>query len=230
MSNVGQIASGVVGGTIGAFLGGPVGAYRGFTIGLMIGGILFPETIKGEDTYDTVGSLSVTSSGYGSTIPVIYGTRRVPGKVIYYGNFTSVAHVTETESGGKGGGGGSTSTSTSYTYTVSLAIGICMGTASVLKIWSGDTEISASAYTVYDGTQTSPDSHIEACLVAEGKTRFPVWKNLCYVVFPNFDLGSSTSLPNFTFEARNSPMYNIIPIMTSDTAPSGTCYASSVGV
>lgn len=236
MSNVGQAAAGVVGGVIGGIIGiagGPsgiaLGAYRGFTIGLMFGGILFPNTTKGEDTYDTVGNLSVTSSGYGNSIAVIFGTRRVPGNVIYYGNFQSIAHVTETESGGKGGGGSSSSTSTSYTYTVTLAIGVCVGPASILNVWQGDELVSSSVYTVYYGTQTTPDSHLQSCLTAEGKTRFPVWKNLCYIVLPNFDLGTNTSLPNFTFEVSSYLPYNVIPIMTSDTSPSGVCSASSVG-
>jgi hypothetical protein len=102
-----------------------------------------------------------------------------------------------------------------------------MGTADVLKVYAGDVEISASIYTVYDGTQTTPDSTIQTCLTAEGKTRFPVWKNLCYVVFPNYDLGSNTSLPNFTFEASSSFSFEGVPIMTSNISPSGVCSASS---
>jgi hypothetical protein len=153
----------------------------------------------------TPSGLQITSSSYGIPIPIIFGTRKVGGNILYYGNFQSIAHVTESESGGKGGGGGSSSTSTTYTYTVSLAIGLCItdSQAEVLKCWAGKNLISASAYTVYNGEQTTPDSHIQACLTAESKTRFPVWKNLCYVVFPNFDLGNNPNVPNFTFEVSS---------------------------
>ncbi len=215
MANTGQAISGIVGGliggTIGFFLGGPAGAAAGAlkgamyggTLGLIMGSILFPTTVDVPDAQrPTPSGICVTSSSYGLPIPVVFGTRKIGGNILYYGNFQTISHVHYQESpGGKGGGGGgSTTTTITYTYTVSLAIGLCMGEMTVSKCWAGKNLVPSSSYIVYPGTQTAPDSHIQACMAAEGKTRFPVWKNLCYVVLPNFDLGESPNVPNFMFE------------------------------
>jgi len=209
MANTGQIGSiaggAIIGIGIGFLTGNPLlGAKIGFMAGAMLGSALFPTTADVPDAQKPSPSgIQITSSSYGLPIAVVFGTKKIGGNLLYYGNFQTIPHVTETEAGGKGGGGGgSTTYTTHYTYSVTLAIGLCMGPADVLRIWAGNTLIDKSAYTVYDGTQITSDSNLVSAMTAEGKTRFPVWKNLCYVVFPNFDLGGSSNVPNFTFEVR----------------------------
>lgn len=201
-----SLAMGVAGGIIGGIVGGPAGAgfgwkaaMMGFSIGSILGSALFPNRADTESSplgSSHVTGINVSTSSYGSVIKVVYGTVKIGGNLIWYDNFQTVPHYTTTEQqGGKGGGESPSTTTVTYTYTISLAYGICMGTADVLNIWAGDTLVDSSNYTVYDGTQTTADSHI-----ALYTTRDPVYKHLCYVVFPNYDLGSSTYIPNFTFE------------------------------
>jgi hypothetical protein len=198
LSNIGQAVTGVVGLTAGFAVGNPM---MGLSMGLALGGLLFP-TSQDDQAKPTPGTLSVQTSTYGITIPVLYGTRRLAGNIIWYGDFTPILHEEE-QPGGKGGGGGATTYN--YTYTVGLAIGLCIGTATVIKIWAGDTVIYdviggitlPPGIILYDGTQVTPDSYVSGFV-----PRAPVLKGLCYVVMQDYDLGTSTTLPNFTFEVR----------------------------
>lgn len=206
MSTPGQAVFAVVGTVIGALAGNPL---LGLSIGLTIGGILFPATSEMESDPTKPMDLQVQSSQYGIPIKVVYGTGKIVGNLIWYGNFIATEQFEE--AGGKGGGGGRYSTG--YTYTVSMAFGLCMGTKKIINGWAGkdgvmDPELSpqdilrailtktgTKAVTAYDGTQTEPNAHLASFV-----SRAPVWKNLCYVVFENYDLGHNPSMPNFTFE------------------------------
>jgi len=193
MANTGQAVLGVVGGGIGFLIGGPTGALYGFGMGLTVGGVLFPPDVDSPKM--TPGSLQVQSSQYGIVVPVAYGANKVAGNLIWYGNFQTHEH-TESAGGGKGGGGAE---STSYTYSVGLAFGLTMTSSirriSIRRAWTGKTEISLDKLTIYDGSQTEPDSYLAGYV-----PRQPVYKNLCYVVLRDYDLGNSTYIPNFTFE------------------------------
>lgn len=175
----------------------------GSTVGTIIGGSLFPTTA--EETGNPLGNpsagLEVSTSSYGQIIKVLFGTKRIGGNLIWHGNFQSHVITVETEiEGGKGGGGSATASSSYYTYSVSLAYGICMGNCDVLKVYAGENLVPVSSYTVYDGTQVTADPHI-----ASFTTRDPVYKGLCYVVLPNYNLGRSPYIPNFTFEVAWQP-------------------------
>ena len=162
-----------------------VGMAIGFGAGYFLGGALFPSNAEIPGLKPE--GLQIQTSQLGQAIPVLYGSRKMAGNLIWYGNFQT--HENTEESGGKGGGGQS---STTYTYSVSMAWGLCFSKnnkATVTKAWVGkDKKFDAiqgidetSGLTMYDGSQTTPDPHIQAMLEADGKTRFPVWKNLTYV-------------------------------------------------
>ena len=217
MSNAGQIAFTVVGGVVGAYVGGPMGAVRGAAVGYAIGSAIFPST--SEQGSPSPGSLQLQTSQYGRTIPVSWGTRKYAGNCIDYQNF----QVHEHTSGGKGtmmggmGGGGQGESTTTYTYTVSLAFGLGMNTNGaagkrLFRMWKGKNEVDISSMVqddvitglwrtandelrFYDGTQTEPDTHM-----AQFHTRNSAYKNFCYIVLPNYYLGASSSVDNFTFE------------------------------
>lgn len=58
-----------------------------------------------------IAALNVQTSSYGKPVPIVYGTNRVAGNMIWYGDFNSVL-VSTGGSSGKGGlfatgGGGS---------------------------------------------------------------------------------------------------------------------------
>lgn len=71
---------------VGSILGGPIGAAIGASIGGVLANKLFPFSVKqGQGTYvgNRLDELNTISSEYGHTIPIIYGTTRVGGVIIW---------------------------------------------------------------------------------------------------------------------------------------------------
>ena len=102
---------GVVGGVVGAFFGYP---QLGFVVGSLVGGLLTP----GEKTEGPrVDDLKVQVSTYGAGLPIVYGTERVGGNVVWS---TDKIEVEET-TGGKGG----EPENTSYRYYVHMGVVLC---------------------------------------------------------------------------------------------------------
>ncbi|GER21449.1 phage tail protein [Variovorax boronicumulans] len=102
---------GVVGGVVGAFFGYP---QLGFVVGSLVGGLLTP----GEKTEGPrVDDLKVQVSTYGAGIPILYGTERVGGNVVWS---TDKIEMEET-TGGKGGA----PEQTTYRYFVHMGIVLC---------------------------------------------------------------------------------------------------------
>lgn len=199
MSSWEQVAVGVAFGVAGFFTGGATWALYGAGLGLALGGVLFPPSAE---VPDPAAGLSVQTSQYGQPVRYLRGQRKVPGNLLWYGNFQ--AHEEEAE-GGKGGG----DQVVGYTYTASLAWGLCIvpegETASLLRAWKGDEELNLTGagwkstlnFAFYNGSQSAPDPHL-----AQFVPRAPVWKRLCYIVLPNFNLGHSTFVESLTFEIR----------------------------
>ncbi|MCK4248664.1 MAG: hypothetical protein KAX15_02685 [Candidatus Omnitrophica bacterium] len=161
------------------------------------------------------GELSVQTSTRGMPIPKVYGQRKVSGNLIWYDNFQVHRHYDEVKSG-KGGGGKKKKVFSHYSYSVSFAFAVCIGPMSVLKIWKGKDEIPKpagkpdwedSGIFVYKGEATqTPDAHIASFV-----PRSPAYRNVCYIVFRDFNLGRSSFLPNFSFEV-GTLQYSGIPI------------------
>lgn len=115
------------GALVGGYFGNPMlGAQLGMMVGSIAGALIFP---GGEDQKGPrLGDLRVGDASYGVPIPIVYGTARVAGNMIW----TSGIEERSTEESMKGGG----PTSTSYAYYSSFAIGLCEGPlSSVRKIW-----------------------------------------------------------------------------------------------
>lgn len=89
------------------------------------------KTISTSET--KIEALKLQSSAYGVTIPVVGGVTRIPGNLIYYADFTAVAHTTE-----QGGKGGVKTQNTTYAYYASVLMGLCAGQISAVpRIWVG---------------------------------------------------------------------------------------------
>lgn len=144
--------------------------------------------------------LAVQSSAYGQMIPIIYGTSRVAGNVIWSRPINEEV-VTTDQGGGKGGGGGGVSTE-SYLYSVSLGIAICEGEIDdIVRVWA-DTKIidpSFGEYRLYKGTEDQlVDPFIESF---EGINSTPAYRGIAYVVIEDFPLEDyGNRIPNFLFE------------------------------
>ncbi len=162
-----------------------------FMAGAMLGTILFAQKSKTGEI-PSMASYPVQRSNKGTPIEKIYGTARKAGNVLWMGE--NHPWVQKESAGGKGGSGGSQVTDQGNRR--SFLIGICEGPATVLRMWRGKDEIDLSNATFFTG---DGNSGIPA-LTGEVYTEYP---NLCCVFFDETELGTSTALPNYTFEVTS---------------------------
>jgi len=183
----------------GGVLGGALGSVAGGMVDQSLG-------LNGRVTGPRLDSLAVQDSRYGAGIPVIYGTARVAGNVIWATDLIQTTHRNSV--GGKGGMGGGASAET-YSYSVHCAVGIAEGPiGAVATIWADSKIIYQNgawvagvvdAATIYTGAVgQAPDPFMQSLLGADA---VPAWRGLAYVVFENLQLANfGNRLPNLTFE------------------------------
>lgn len=91
-----------------------------------------------------LGALRVQQSSYGVTLPIVYGRTRIPGNLVWYGDFKAIAHTETQNSGGKGGGGVKQS-QTSYTYEAAVVMALAEGPVSAIQsVWRGKERYSGA--------------------------------------------------------------------------------------
>lgn len=214
-----RIILGVAGAVVGyvATGGTPQGAYLGFTIGYGVGGFIEgpprPPDVEGPRLSD----LKIQTASYGLAIPIVYGTTRISGNVLWKTDLVEHQHRTESDGGGKGGGDDGGGGQITYTYSVGFAVGLCEGpVAGIGRIWADGklildqratvtslNNVTASTglftVTIYNGTETQmPDALMEAHL---GAGHVPAYRGRCYCVFSDFDVTDyGKRIPQLSFE------------------------------
>lgn len=210
-----SIVLGAVGTALGASTGLPfastVISQLGSGLGRGLDSALFPSSGKSRHHEGPrLADLAVQTSTYGKTIPIVYGSMRIGGNIIWSRPISETAVTTSSSSGGgKGGGGKATQSATSYYYSITLAIGICEGPLDeVTRIWADARQLDLSCYTLrmYRGDEEQlPDSLIQSF---EGADNTPAYRGMAYVVFEDFPLADfGNRIPNFTFEIRKKAQY-----------------------
>ncbi len=205
------------GSAAGSATGIPFANVIGSQIGRAIGGTIDNKLsgASGKHTHRNgprLADLGVQTSTYGNMIPVVYGTVRIGGNIIWSRPIKELATTTTTSSsagGGKGGGGKVTQSSTTYSYSITMAVGICEGPVDeVLRIWADAMQLDLSQYTlrIYRGDEEQlPDSLIQSF---DGTSNTPAYRGLAYVVFEDFPLEDfGNRIPNFTFEVQRKAQY-----------------------
>src|SRR5690606_23024777 len=134
--------------------------------------------------------LSVQSSAYGVTVPLIYGRTRVAGNVIWSTGLKE-RRTEEKQGGGKRG----SVTTVSYIYSASFAVALSgRPIHSVGRVWAGGKLIRGTAgqlsvagkMRVYTGHEAQlPDPLIEA---AQGVGQAPAYRGLAYAVLEDLAL------------------------------------------
>lgn len=193
-------ASGGVFGPLGAMAGRLAGA----AAGSMIDNSLFGRRGGGGGHREgpRLDDLNVQTSSESSPIPIVYGTVRVSGEIIWATRHEEQRTTEVERGGGKGGRGGASSSTTTYSYFANVAIGLCEGPiAYVARIWADGKplDMSGLTYRIYSGSESqAPDPLIQA---KQGTPEIPAYRGLAYVVFERFPIGRyGNRLPQFSFE------------------------------
>lgn len=251
MSNLGQAAGAIAGGIIGFFIGGPIGAVRGAALGLTIGSLLFPTKLPGVQG-PRLEDLTVTLSTYGNPIPLIYGTFRASGNIIWASDLVEVSKTTS--QGGKGGGG---QKATNYSYFGNFAVAVSGRNINrVKRIWANKkvifdvdnannpTPVTLSdgvslsydfsgrgIIRIYHGDQTIPDSTM---VTYDGVGNVPNYKNIAYIMFTGTrgyalaDFGNS--IPNIEVEIEADEAITVGDCIGDIASRAGVTLASEIWV
>ena len=193
----------------GAFFAAVAGGAGGFLGGFIDRAIFGSGNAKINQTGSRLSDLMVQSSTYGKAIPLIYGSSRIAGNIIWSQPIQEhVTTSTQSSGGGKGGGGGGgvETTTTSYSYTASLALSICVGPISELvRVWADakQLDLTAGSYSLYLGDETQLPDTFMSSFNSAGQT--PAYRGMAYVVLKDFPLADfGNRIPNFTFEVRRT--------------------------
>lgn len=204
-----SIVLGTAGRAVGAQFG-PAGSFIGSALGSAVGqGFDAKRSSKRHYEGARLEELALQSSLYGRSIPIIFGSMRLAGNVIWARTLKELQTTSTTRAGGKGGGGGrASSTSVSYSYYATIAVAICEGEITrINRIWADAKllNLSQGTYRIYKGTETQlPDPLIESF---QGVGQTPAYRGMAYVVVEDFPIGDfGNRIPNFTFEVvRTTP-------------------------
>ncbi|AHC39074.1 glycoside hydrolase/phage tail family protein [Ehrlichia muris] len=149
-----------------------------------------------------INNLKIQTSIYGKMIPILYGTMRIAGNIIWIDKFkvtTDKDIVIKNNPNKK-----STShSSTEYTYHTSLAIAICTGyVKKISKIWANSQllDLNTLTYRFYQGTEDQEPDPLILKLMGD----VPAYRGLSYIVIEDFLL-TDYKIPNFTFEVTAQP-------------------------
>lgn len=210
MSNAGQAALTIVGTVVGGYFGYP---QLGYLAGSLAGQALFPTQLPTQFG-PRLGAAAATSSVVGSPIPIIFGTQRVGGTVIWASPIRE-EQIRESV----GGKGGPEQEQVTYKYYRSFAVLLCEGPiGGVRRMWANGKlvyskvpqqpqqpigggsfseviqgalqQMRNSQYgdkmTVYLGTEDQmPDPVMESFL---GAGNVPAYRGYAYVVFDDVEL------------------------------------------
>lgn len=232
---------GAVGAAVGWVIGGPAGAQWGWAIGTTIGGIAFAPKIPGIEG-PRLDDLKAQKSNYGVPVPVVYGSMRIAGNVIW------AADLVETSSTTGGGGKGTPSggEQTTYSYSQSFAVGLCEGTIiGVRRIWANGkliynvsatadnaTLVASNAVAARIRFHTGSETQVADSLIQahEGAANTPAFRGLAYVVFEDMQLADyGNRAPNLEFEvvSAGSETQELQEITSANTFIPSMLYGTS---
>jgi hypothetical protein len=190
---IGQAVGGAVGAVGGFFLGNPL---IGFQIGMGIGSFIDPPSAEEPNQSLQTQDLQFNVFTRNLPVPIVYGTCRVAGNILWIGNtFTEIVEREATE-GGKGAPDPPKTREVWYhaDFAMALSEGEIAGVTQVKVDDEDFTDTEGLNYTVYDGDAAQgPDSLVVGALGANA----PAFRNTGYLLFTG-RLGRANRVPNVT--------------------------------
>jgi Putative phage tail protein len=190
---------------IGGAIAGPIGSAIGAVAGTFLDRILIGGP-KVRREGPRLSDLSVQNSSYGEALPLVYGTVRVAGNIIWSSGL--IERRSDQTQGGKGG----SVTTTTYSYFCSFAVAIAGHQIhDVQRIWADGklmrlpdgTLLPGGSVRIYKGDEDQvPDPVLEA---AVGISNAPAHRGMAYALFEDLPLADyANRIPNLTFEIKTS--------------------------
>jgi hypothetical protein len=198
---------GTIGSLVGNLFGGGVLSSAGRFLGKWIG-----ESLENDDELEehfTIGrvrdKLYPISFANGNTIPLVFGTCRVEGQLIWSESIKEVPVTEATTRIFKHKV--SIHNRTEFHYYCNFALGICEGEISdISRIWANSELIDLKDYThrIYYGSEEQmPDPKIQEKFGADFT---PAFRGLAYIVFEDFPLiDFGNNIPKLSFEVTRKP-------------------------
>ncbi|MDO4693661.1 MAG: phage tail protein [Eikenella sp.] len=154
-------------------------------------------------------SLQVQQSSQGVTLPVVYGRTRVPGNLVWYGDFAAIEHKTITRQGGKGGGG-VRQVDIQYTYEAAVMMALCEGEIKgIVNVWRDKEKFAGLAplrLNLASGSRNQPVwSHLQQ---EKHQAQAISYSDTAYVYSPNYELTKSAQIYNHNFEVDGKLGYS----------------------
>jgi hypothetical protein len=144
--------------------------------------------------------IQVGTSQYDLPIAWLRGQRRIGSNLIWYNNFQKHKQSAKGKGGGKGGG--------QYTYSAAVILALGFGVMDeILNCWSQGSStttqsLSELGLTFQDGSALqTPWSFV----VSSYPNQALAYAGIANLTNPNMDLGSSASVPDIGYEARQIP-------------------------
>lgn len=209
-----------IGGAIGRGVGGPLGSIAFTALGSFIGNTFFAKNKDVSSEGQKITEVNFQHSDYGRMIPIIYGTIKIAGNIIWASPLKELSKTTTQTMGSKGSK--VRHTHTSYDYMISMAIAMCEGPITkVARIWADNRLLDRSLYDIilYKGTEDQePDPTIES-YIGIGKT--PAYRGIAYIVFKNLQLSEfGNRIPQFSFEVVRE-LHSISDVETAESMIKG---------
>lgn len=159
-------------------------------------GGLFGKKNKAKPEYT---GIQVQTAASTLPVPLLWGAQRIAPNLFWYNDFAAHKQKQKT---GKGGA----SSTVTYTYTASIMMGLCEGgpdgIEGIGKTWVDMTttdavNFSSLGFTLFYGTSTQT---AWSYVTTNHPTEAIDYKGFAYIAAPNYDLGSSASTPQHSFE------------------------------
>ena len=160
---------------------------------------------------DTLEDLGATTADEGVVVPMVFGTRKVPGNIMWYGNLTSKAVITQGASGGKSGGGTTGHDVISgYKYYLDLWIGICLlpnqrarrlpleqKEIELVSFYVDDLPVTLSDFGTYEFNGGLSDTY-----PTEPGGYASKLKGMAHIFLPQYYIGTSVRVPQIQFVVK----------------------------
>lgn len=237
-SNFGTMAFQLGGTLIGSYFGGPIGGMIGGMAGGLIGGALF-----GKAKRPLINDTQLGNSSYGNPIPILYGTARLPGQMVW----TTVPKVTGNS--GKGGVMGSTPHVHQSAMFAFCEPGLG-GSARMQTVWLDGKlfwqSISPNAETVpqhhtflirehYGDEEQQPDPDYAGWVKTntDQPNAIPAYRGLCLLSMIGVDtINYGTRFPQVTatWSTSASPTVTMVPmVMPADVTSQAAPFVNPIG-